>query len=134
MHWLWVIYILLIEVPRNYYIIEVQKTRPDYLQSFIIRGMVAIIHGAVWLDSNGVHDVSSLSVKELLLLWWPILSFQLASFFVLFPVLLNIFRNKKWNYRGKNSGFFSRLPNWIYWSIYVTCLIYLIVYGTSLYF
>ena len=78
---LWFLFIGL-EVYRNWYIIEKKKSKPDYLQSFILRGMAAILHG-VFLDVQNTAE------------WVPILAFQLCSFWVLFDLFLNFVRGKE---------------------------------------
>lgn len=80
------------EVLRNYYIIEVDKTKPNYLQSFILRGFIALIHAILFNPQNIIE-------------WLPILVFQLSSFFVIFSPLLNKLRNEEFFYLGKESGF-----------------------------
>lgn len=79
------------EVLRNYYIIEVGKEKPNYLQSFIIRGFVALVHAILFNPQT-------------LLEWLPILVFQLSSFFVIFSPMLNKLRNEEYFYLGKESG------------------------------
>lgn len=87
---IWLIYISL-EVLAHYYLIEVKKSRPDYLRFNILRGMASIFHGAYM-------DVSSWAEYGELLL------FQVTSFWILFDVALNLARGKHFLYWGKKSG------------------------------
>lgn len=65
--------------------------KPIYLQSFIIRGMVAIAHALLFNPQNVVD-------------WLPVLIFQLTSFWLFFPLLLNGLRRKPALYVGAQSG------------------------------
>lgn len=65
--------------------------KPIYLQSFIIRGMVAIAHALLFNPQNTID-------------WLPVLFFQVTSFWLLFPYLLNKLRRKKALYVGAESG------------------------------
>lgn len=123
----WLLFILL-EIGRNYYLIEIKNTKPIYFQSFILRGMAAILTGIFIFESRGtfdnIYDISQLSYWDLFMRWWSVLSFQVASFFTLFSPILNLIRGKKITYRGKDSGWLDSLPVWVYWFIYIVCLLY----------
>lgn len=131
----WLIFIA-IEIARNYYMIVIMKTKPNYLQSFIFRGIAAILHGAYMFDVigtfDGVIDMSQFNVLELLGFWMPILTIQVCLFFVLFSPLLNLLRGMKWYYLGKESGWLDRIGlgdySWVYWFLYGSCCFYLIAY------
>jgi hypothetical protein len=113
---IWLI-IILLEAYRNWHIIEVQKSRPNYLQSFILRGIVAIFHGIYM----GVTEPAN---------WYPVLIFQVSSFWILFDVTLNILRGKSIFYLGDpkkgSSGWLDRLPISIYWILKLIVLLTLI--------
>jgi hypothetical protein len=109
---IWLI-IILLEAYRNWHIIEVQKFRPNYLQSFILRGIVAIFHGIYM----GVTEPAN---------WYPVLIFQVSSFWLLFDLTLNVLRGKSIFYKGKNSGWLDKLPLSIYWTLKAIVLISLI--------
>ncbi len=103
--------LIVIEVARNYWMIEVTKTKPTYLQSFIIRGFVAIIHGV------GFNPINLLD-------WLPILTFQCSIFFIIFSPLLNIFRGHKLMYIGSESGIIDHYTYqrpWLYHILYYVC-------------
>lgn len=67
--------------------------KPIYLQSFIIRGMVAIAHVVIFFPYTD-HPFE----------WWPLLIFQVTSFWLIFPLLLNGLRRKPALYVGAQSG------------------------------
>lgn len=110
---IWILFIA-IEIYRNYYIIEVVESRPDYLQSFIIRGIAAILHGVL----VGVTEPSD---------WYPILLYQALSFWILFDISLNLVRRKPILYKGETSGYLDRLPLPIYVSLKIVAVIVLIL-------
>lgn len=116
----WFIFIAF-EIARNWYIIERSKARPNYLISFIFRGMAAIAHG-IMLDVSNPDE------------WWPVLIFQVTSFFVLFSPILNIIRGKDFDYLGETSGWLDKIglkrPA-IYWSAYGICL-FIFIYFLSI--
>ena len=95
----WIVAILA-EAYRNYYIIEIKKSRPNYLQSFVMRGMAAILHGVLF-DPQNMGD------------YWPVLLFQVTSFWLLFDLSLNFLRHKPVLYIGKSSGWIDRFFTWI---------------------
>lgn len=65
--------------------------KPIYLQSFIVRGMVAIAHALLFNPQNVID-------------WLPVLIFQCSSFWIIFPLLLNGLRRKPALYVGAQSG------------------------------
>ena len=92
---LWII-VIAVEVWRNYYLIEVKKTKPNYFLSFVVRGMAAILHG-VFFDLESMRE------------YWVPFIFQVTSFWIVFNPALNYFRKKPFFYFGKESGIFDRL-------------------------
>lgn len=95
----WFIFITL-EIYRNYYLIIKKKTKPVYFQSFIIRGLAGIIHGSLIIQVE--------SWKEAI----PIILFQVTTFWIIFDVVLNLLRGRKWWYEGEHSGYLDHLPLW----------------------
>ena len=89
-----------LEAYRNYFIIEIKQTRPNYLQSFVIRAMAAILHGILF----NPHNMGD---------YWPVLLYQGISFWILFELLLNYIRQKPLLYYGENSGWLDRGFTWI---------------------
>jgi hypothetical protein len=114
----WFLFIA-VEIARNYYVIEVRKSKPVYLQSFIFRGWMAIIHGIML----NVDPVS----------WWPVLAFQMTSFWLVFDLVLNVLRGKPWYYRGETSGWLDRVPSTIiYWLMKAAAFTYMTGYIINL--
>jgi hypothetical protein len=100
----------------HHYIIEVMDTRPIYTQWWIIRGMAAIFHAsfsdAVNIDWNLYAMID----------YWPMLIFQVCSYYLIFDPFLNKLRKLSWRYRGKNSGWMDRLPFGLYITAKVICV------------
>ena len=96
---LWLVFIAA-ETYRNYYLIEVKKTRPMYLQSFVLRGMAAILHGILF----NPHNMAD---------YFPVFIFQVSSFWLLFDLSLNYLRGKPMLYMGEQSGWIDRAFTWI---------------------
>lgn len=92
---LWAAYVAL-DVWINFYIIEVNKSRPNYLLMNIWRGAAFILYGAfVWDFQNQVW-------------YWNIFLYSVASFWLLFDLSLNIARKKHPLYIGAESGWIDR--------------------------
>ena len=117
---LWLVYILLC-VAYNYVKIEKRKKRPDYLVANVWR----VFFGAVFLiASNPNFDPvgNPFTIIQAL----PFSVFQVTSFYILFDLLLNLLRGKKWNYKGKASGYLDSLPMWAYYTLKIVCLVGLV--------
>lgn len=92
---IWVLLIGL-EVFRNWYMIENKKSKPNYLVSFILRGMAFILYGSlIWSTKYEWFT-------------FTIFLYCVTSFFILFDPLLNITRGKDWYYVGHSSGWIDR--------------------------
>lgn len=105
---LWFLFIAA-EVWRNYHIIEKNKVVPNYLQSFILRGMASILHGIA---------VGVVNTKEYALL----IVFQCCSFWIIFDIALNLSRGKSPIHRGKK-GWIAKIPEDGYWVLKVAALV-----------
>lgn len=90
------LFIINLEVNRNFIMIERLKQRPNYLLSFILRAMASILHGAAF-------DVQTYTQAGVLF------TFQLTTFFVLFSPALNYLRGKTFWYLGQESGWLDDL-------------------------
>lgn len=111
----WIIFIAF-DIALNYWLIEKKGIKPNYLISLFYRISAGILHG------GAVMNVTPET-------WLPLLGFQVASFYLLFDLTLNLLRGKSWDYQGKDSGyFFDKLPKWAYYLLKLVCLIYLICY------
>jgi hypothetical protein len=112
---IWITYIF-IDALFNWYLIERRKTVPNYVQLTLVRGIAAILYGAFILD-----------VQEGQLLQWFLLT--ACSFWILFDILINLFRGKYIFYIGTNSKidqFGIRFPL-LYWLLKLICLTLLIL-------
>lgn len=108
----WFAFIVL-ELRRNYLIIERDKKRPNYLGSFIFRAFCWLV--CTVLTYKEKFDPAVIGVVAYI----PYVVFCITSFWVLFSPILALSRKKKqwWKYRGKNSGWLSKLPGYIYWPL-----------------
>lgn len=70
----------LIPIAANVYM-DRNGRKPNYLAMFCARGFFAIVH-AILFNPHNFFD------------WWPILLFQVTSFWILFELALNIVRKK----------------------------------------
>lgn len=110
----------------DWYIIERLKKPIDHLIEFIFRGMAAIIYGSLVLKARGgTHGAM-------------VIVYEVASFYLIFELLLNLLRWKPADYLGKESAmdrFFYRYRA-LYWILKIFSMagailsaIYLINYG-----
>lgn len=90
---IWIL-LVIIQVFVHYYMIHVKHTKPNYLQWFIIRGMVAIFHGILFNPSNMTD-------------YLPVFIFQVSSHVLIFAPLLNYIRGMSLDYLGEKSGWFD---------------------------
>jgi hypothetical protein len=91
---IWLLYITA-DAIGNWWLIEKQKQRPNYMVLFIIRGIAAILYGAFVLDVT----------EETILMWFIFVTF---SFPFPFNFLLNLLRQRPFDYYGAESGFIDR--------------------------
>ncbi len=85
--------------------------KPVYLMLFVIRGIAAIVHGALM-------DVRPEPWYE-----WPmLLAWQCGTFWLLFDPLLNWWRGLPFDYEGKQSGWLAWVPYWLQVIISITLI------------
>jgi hypothetical protein len=92
---LWQVLVAL-EVFIHYIMIEKANTKPIYIQWFIIRGLAAILHGAMC-------DVGSWGE------YLPIFIFQVSTHLTIFDPALNGLRGESFWYVGEDSGWLDKL-------------------------
>jgi hypothetical protein len=76
--------------------------KPNYLVMFILRGMAAILHGVLFEPDNFGE-------------YFPVLVFQVTSFWLIFEATLNYLREKPLLYYDtveKDSGYIDRFFAW----------------------
>lgn len=83
---------VVIQIFLHFFMIEVLHDKPIYMQWFILRGMTAIFHAAVFQ----VMDLWQ---------WLPIVCWQLLCHFILFNPGLNKIRSIKRDARGESHNF-----------------------------
>lgn len=113
----WFVFIAF-EISRNYWIIK-KKASPIYIQSFIIRAIAAILHGVLWNVQSWLE-------------FWPLVIFQVSSFYLSFDLVLNLLRKKHPLYQGDDSGWLDELGLTFYLFLKVLCLGLLILSLTVL--
>ncbi|MES1221183.1 MAG: hypothetical protein ABUT20_37125 [Bacteroidota bacterium] len=97
---IWFAFILAHAV-RDYYLIEKMKTKPVYWRSFIYRATFSIGYTFLLFDVHNLYH------------YLVLLTFQATSFWVLFNMLLNVFRGEHPLYVGRHSGYIdSFLYKW----------------------
>jgi hypothetical protein len=106
----WLLYIIGEAWGQNKFLLSKGK-KPFYLLLFLFRGFVSIVFGALILDVQ--QDL----IETVIMLGW-----QICSFYVLFDFILNKFRGKPWNYKGKNSGWLDKLPYTYWYILKVICI------------
>lgn len=97
---IWLTFIFF-EIARNYFLIEALEIRPHYGWSKIIR-----FFGGIGFLFAKFPDPASTPFPAIVYAL-----FQISSFYILFDLLLNFARGKRWDYRGKESGSLDKLPN-----------------------
>src|SRR3546814_12647066 len=85
---------IILELARNYVLIEKRKIRPNYPGSFVLRaffGLLCIILTYEDFDPlvNGLD-------------YWPFVVFECTSFWLLFDPILNLARKKPLGYSGES--------------------------------
>lgn len=103
----------LIPIALNVYV-DRDGRKPNYLQMFLIRGLAAVLH-AVILDVTCDVFPDNLwryNAIELMLIWMPVLLFQVTSFWILFELVLNIVRGRELLYfdrQERDSGWIDQI-------------------------
>lgn len=95
--------------------------KPPYVVYWIVKGMAAIIHGAVCLIflEDQYYDYGSLSFWQLVTVWAPYLGYQALSFWVVYELVRNWWTGKykiSWLYydtEEKDSGWIDRVFAWL---------------------
>lgn len=122
---IWLAFILLVEVPRNWFIIERKRQRPNYGKSFTLRAIAGLVLMAYSLPLQ--WNTPFIEAMHLVVPY----TFELCAwFFVVFPVVLNIFRKKELFHLGSESGWLDQIGTGdypqVYWILYGMCLMYLL--------
>lgn len=120
----WLIYIL-IEAKVQHHLIEKRRWKPNYLQLFIIRGIVCLLWGSLIVR---VGALSEYGLTQDLELWMykqasAYFLFATSSFWILFDLTLNFLRDRPWDYKGKTSGWLDKLPYPIWYSGKIVALV-----------
>lgn len=113
----------------------------NYLVVNTVRGIIALVDG-VWFLSNKdlTFNYSTASAGQLLMLWAPVLSFQLLSYWLVFEIVLNALRHNPilyYDHKEGDSGYVDRFFKWAGFEIHFIAkfasLILLVIAITKLY-
>lgn len=111
---LWLLFIVL-DIVRNYYMIEKEKESPVYLVSFFIRFWAWLLIG-IYLNVTSEN-------------WFTYTTIATTSFWLIFDIGLNAVRKEPFKYVGKHSGWIDRYVGskpWLYWTFKVVALVGLV--------
>jgi hypothetical protein len=87
--------------------------KPNYALMFILRGAAAILHGILVIPYDTAPWL--LSGWVLVTLWLPYITFQVASFWILFELSLNVLQKRDilyYDIKEKDSGYIDRFFLW----------------------
>lgn len=107
----------LIPIAVNVYV-DRNGRKPDYLKMFVLRGIAAILHGVLFDVVVGYFpdNLHTYSIWGLFMLWLPLLTFQVTSFWIIFELALNKVRGREWLYfdrKENDSGWIDKLFDWL---------------------
>lgn len=68
--------------------------KPNYAMVFIIRAFCAILHGALFINDY----------VNYWFYWWPVLVFEVTSFWIIFELSLNIYQRRPLLYYDNKEG------------------------------
>jgi hypothetical protein len=76
---------------------------------------IAYFSWAIWLQYE--NNMQSVIFEGWNSLWFFLLTvtYAMTSFWILFDLFLNKFRNKPWNHTGVNSGYLDNIQNYLFW-------------------
>jgi hypothetical protein len=118
---LWFVYILAEAIVQGYFFESDEKFKPDYRILWLFRGAASILHGILLQTENPEHYYN---FKD----YGVAVVFQMCTFWILFDLILNKLRGKKWNYiGGSDSSQFDKLKPVLYWFLKGLALICAIV-------
>src|SRR5690349_15677910 len=112
---------LLIVIPGfNYYDYKTtyKGGKPNYFLYFIIRGMLAVVHGIFMLvaKQDKITDYTTLSAWELTVVWAPYLLFQVTSFWLIYEFIRNAWSHRSlfyYDHKEFDSGVLDRFAAWV---------------------
>jgi hypothetical protein len=119
MIFLWFLYIIGEAYGQSIFFKKSESFKPDYRILWIFRGFASILHG-IALQINS--ELTELQYVYLV-------GFQLCTFWILFDLILNKLRGKKWHYiGGSDSSKFDRIAPIPYWILKAFALIGVVLF------
>lgn len=92
--------------------------KPNYLLYFIIKGILAIVHGIFLLvvNQDSKTNYSDLTAWQLTMVWAPYLLFQVTSFWLIYEFIRNAWSHRSlfyYDHKEFDSGLVDRFSAWI---------------------
>ena len=108
--------------------------KPNYIVYFLVRGMAAVLHGGFMLIvfEDAYTDYGSLTAWQLLILWFPYLTFQVCTFWIQYEICRNVWSNEALLYYDnseKDSGVIDRFFAWTGPAFHVAAKIMALVFA-----
>lgn len=106
----------------NWYRIKRRGLKPHYFAATWSRAIFGLICFIIMTADNG-FNAPDFAYPVTLIPYLPHAVYIWSSFYVFFDPGLNALRGKRWNYRGKSSGWLDRSKIIFYYALKVICLI-----------
>ncbi len=97
--------------------------KPNYILMFILRAIAAILHGALFITESNSYWWQ----------WWPVLLYQVTSFWLFFELGLNLIQHRPplyYDHKEGDSGWIDRFFKWAGYSAHlaakIICFLFLI--------
>lgn len=97
--------------------------KPNYLMMLVLRAMAAILHGALFITESNSYWWQ----------WWPVILYQITSFWIFFELGLNFIRHNPplyYDHKEGDSGWLDELFKWagpvLHLIAKIVCLVLLI--------
>lgn len=116
----WILYIAICIV-FNWFNITIREKKPVYFASNQWRAFFGFVFLILASAPDGFNGID-LAYPRTFIPYIPHAVYIISSFYVFFDAGLNWLRGKKWNYRGKSSGWLDRTKIVIYYTLKVIAL------------
>lgn len=116
----WLVYIAACIV-LNWYNITIRGKKPVYFASNQWRAFFGIIFLIIMSAQDGFNGID-FAYPRTLIPYIPHAVYILSSFYLFFDPGLNWLRGKRWNYRGKSSGWIDRSKIAVYYTVKAVAL------------
>lgn len=117
----WLLYIAAC-IYLNYFNITIRKKKPVYFASNQWRVFFGLVFLLIMSAQDGFNGID-FAYPRTMIPYIPHAVYILSSFYLFFDPGLNWLRGKRWNYRGKSSGYLDRSKIVFYYALKLVCLI-----------